>query len=210
MRLEHRAKQESQEGRGDVSRSITARYSNRGLRLASVAPIFHIALRRQTYLNMLYLIASLPLGLAYFVFLIVGLAVGVISSFVLVGVPILLGIGAAWWWLGRFERELALWWLGIEIPPIVGPDTASASLPRRVVEYVFSPVTWTILAYLLLRFPLGVLGFSLSVGAIALITWLAVLPIAFVTGAVDGVGAIIGALLGPPLAVALPGLAARA
>ena len=186
-----------------MSRSITARYSNRGLRLASVAPIFHVALRGQTYLNVLYLIASLPLGLAYFVFLVVGLAVGVSSSFVLVGVPILLGLGAAWWWLGRFERELALWWLGIEIPPIVGPNTASVSLPRRVVEYVFSPVTWTILAYLLLRFPLGVLGFSLSVGAIALIAWLAALPVAFVTGAVGGVGAGIGAFVGPPLAVAL-------
>ncbi|MBA2363278.1 MAG: sensor domain-containing protein [Chloroflexia bacterium] len=89
------------------------------------------------------------------------------------------------------------------IPPIVGPTIASGPFLRRASAYFFSPVTWTILAYLLLRFPLGVLGFSLATGAIALIAWLAALPVAFVTGATYGVGAAVGALLGPPLAVAL-------
>ncbi len=185
-----------------MSRSITARYSNRGLRLASVAPIFHIALRRQTYLNVLYLIASLPLGLAYFVFLIVGLAVGVSSSFVLVGVPILLGLGAAWWWLGRFERELALGGstsrsrrssVRTRPPPPPAPRGRVCFLAGHL-DHPRIPVV---------AVPAWRARLFLSVGAIALITWLAALPVAFVTGAVDGVGAIIGALLGPPLAVVL-------
>ncbi len=106
---------------------MSVRYSARRASLASMMLLARVALRRQTYLNVLYLIAAFPLGLAYLIFLVVGLALGFGLSFILVGVPILFGVGAAWWRLGAFERELAIWWLGADIPPMPQPAVASAS-----------------------------------------------------------------------------------
>ena len=70
---------------------------------------------RQTYADYLYLLLALPLGLAYFVFLVTGISVGAGLAVVWVGVPILLAMMLAWRELGRFERVLQLGLLGVEV-----------------------------------------------------------------------------------------------
>ena len=69
--------------------------------------IFGPATDAQTYLNLLYLLLSFPLGIAYFVFLITGLSLGAGLLVIFVGVPILIGVLFACQGLGAFERLMA-------------------------------------------------------------------------------------------------------
>ena len=65
---------------------------------------FARALRRpQTWLNLLYLLAAFPLGLAYFVVLVVGLSVGAALA-VVIGLAILLATLAATRAMAAIER----------------------------------------------------------------------------------------------------------
>ena len=53
--------------------------------------------RGQTYLNIAYLLLAFPLGLVYFGFLAIGLAVGFALVLALVGIPILLLVHLVAW-----------------------------------------------------------------------------------------------------------------
>src|SRR5215831_7417710 len=87
----------------------------------TLKPIVGVAFRRQTYRNLLYVLTAFPLGLAYFLFLITGLSIGASLLLVWIGIPVLFLMAAAWWGLGAFERELAMLWLQLDIPPMGRP-----------------------------------------------------------------------------------------
>ena len=57
--------------------------------------IFGAPFRLRTYKNLLYLTLAMPLGLAYFVFLIVGLALGFGLTLIWIGLPLLALVFAA-------------------------------------------------------------------------------------------------------------------
>ena len=78
-------------------------------RRSRLSSIGRVARRPQTYRNILYLLASFPLGLCYFIFLITALSIGVSTLIVWIGIPILLLTVGAWWGLAAFERGLAIW-----------------------------------------------------------------------------------------------------
>lgn len=66
-----------------------------------------VPLRPQTYLNLLYLGLAFPLGIAYFVFVVLGLSLGVSLAIFVVGIPILLLVVLAALGIAAFERWLA-------------------------------------------------------------------------------------------------------
>ena len=66
---------------------------------------------------MVYLWLAFPSGLFYFVFLTVGLSLGVSLVVVWVGIPILLVVVGAWWLFGAFERAQAEYLLGFPVAP---------------------------------------------------------------------------------------------
>src|SRR6476659_10025237 len=82
-----------------------------GLRLFLGAPF-----RLRTYTNLLYLLLAFPLGLAYFVFLAVGLTTGI-------GLPILALTFAGSWAFAAFERQAAILLLGADVPPMLPPPS---------------------------------------------------------------------------------------
>ncbi|HEU5199786.1 MAG TPA: sensor domain-containing protein, partial [Ktedonobacterales bacterium] len=51
--------------------------------------LFGVARQKQTYLNILYLLMSFPLGIFYFVALITGISVGMSTVIIWIGLPIL-------------------------------------------------------------------------------------------------------------------------
>jgi hypothetical protein len=67
-----------------------------------VNEFFGVLRRSETYRNLGYDLLAFPLGIAYFVFLVTGLSVGVGLVIIWVGVPILLGVVLAWRGLGAF------------------------------------------------------------------------------------------------------------
>jgi hypothetical protein len=135
-----------------------------------LARFFGVFIQGQTYLNMLYLLLAFPLGLFYFIFLVVGLATGLALVIVWVGLLLLALVIAGWWAFAVFERQLAIWLLNVDIPPMSRQEPRQPGTWPTIVAYLKNPVTWKSLVYLFVKFPLGLLSFIILVtfGAITL------------------------------------------
>ena len=139
-------------------------------------PLIGVVADPQSYLNIIYLLLGLPLGIAYFVFLVTGVSVGFGLVVIWVGVPILALVLLGSWALCQFERVLTNTLLNEDIPRVERLDTSSkpeASLGaeerlfigtwRRLKAHLSDRLTWTGIFYLLLRFPLGIGSFVMAV-----------------------------------------------
>ena len=127
---------------------------------------FGVVAEPRSYLNIVYLLLAFPLGTFYFVFLVTGLSLGFGLIITLVGIPILLLVLSGSWVLCRFERQVAITLLDEDIPLSVSRP-ASGGLWSRVKALLKDRVTWTGVIYLFLKFPLGIVTFTIAVTLIA-------------------------------------------
>ncbi|MEO8274570.1 MAG: sensor domain-containing protein [Thermoanaerobaculia bacterium] len=132
---------------------------------------FAVAVRPRTYGSLLYLWLGFPLGLAYFIFLVVGILTGLPLTIVWIGLAILLATLLAAWGAAGFERQLAIHLLGAQVPERT-TQPVSNRLLSRLAATLRSPALWKGMAFLFLKFP------------VALATWLIslvslVVPLAF-------------------------------
>lgn len=150
--------------------SATAAAPARGGRLRSfiAAPV-----RPQTYLNLAYLVLSFPLGLAYFVFGTVGLALGIGLSFVLVGIPLLAAVVVAALVVAGVERRLTSWLLGVDVPMRTALDGEETR--DRLRALATEPGTYAPLLYLPLKCVVGTAAFVVVMNA--LVTGVALLSV---------------------------------
>jgi hypothetical protein len=131
---------------------------------AALKNIFGVAVRGRTYTNLLYLLLAFPLGLAYFVFLVVGIALGVGLYVMVIGLPLLILTLLAWRQLVKLERLQSNGLLGARIEPeTILRWSGDKNAWRWFRSRLASPVTWKGLVYLFLKFPLGLLAFVLLV-----------------------------------------------
>ena len=130
---------------------------------------FTAPLRLRTYTNLLYLLLAFPLGMIYFIFLAVGLTTGFGLIIVWIGIPILALVFAGSWGLAALERQMAIHALGAEVPPMMPPPGSqpAAGFWQRIGAYLSNPVTWKGMAFLLLKFPLGIASFIAAVALLA-------------------------------------------
>lgn len=129
---------------------------------------FGVVIKERTYLNMLYLLLAFPLGIIYFVFLVTGLSLGIGLLITLVGFFILLFVMVVWWGLAVFEHKMASWMLQVEINPMSKAKASDKNLWQKFIAHLGNPVTWKSLAYLFIKFPLGILSFVVAVTLISL------------------------------------------
>jgi len=129
----------------------------------ALASFFGVVIRGQTYLNALYLLLAFPLGIFYFIYFVTGFSLGFALLIVWVGVVILGLVFAGWYGLIAFERWMAVAMLHEDIPPMNRRSLAGLSLWQQFTAAVTNPVTWKGLVYLLARFPLGILFFTILV-----------------------------------------------
>lgn len=158
-------------------------------RLPTVAPIglaprrgslLAVAADGRTYRNLGYLLLALPLGLAYFLFLATGFALGTGLALTLVGPPVLVAVAAGSWRLAAFERRLAAVLLGEavasgEASPAPGLLVALAAtwrdraalvaLWRGVGARLADPTTFRGLIFLVAKLPLGIVSFAIVAAA---------------------------------------------
>ena len=132
---------------------IDARRGTSRVRIRSYLPSLRA---RRTYLNLLYLLAAFPLGTLYFIVFVTLIAI-VAGS--LVGLLLLPFTLASSRWTGRFERELSIWWLRLDIAPFETPLPPGTTFWDRLRIRLTDRVTWSSLAYLLLKFPFGLIAF---------------------------------------------------
>ena len=114
--------------------------------------------------TLLYHLLGLPLGVAYFVWLVTGLSAGAGLIITLVGIPILTLVLATVRPLAAGERALANELLGAGIAGAPLAPTGSGWL-GRLKAYWTDGRTWRGAAYLLARFPAGTAAFAIAVVA---------------------------------------------
>ena len=118
-------------------------------------------LQLRTWTATIYLLASMFVGLAWFVILSVGLALGAGLLIVWVGVLVLALTLLAWRGGAWLERRWVRAMLGVPIPEPYRPLPAG-SLWQRARVLAGDPATWKDLAYLVLLFPLGMVWFVVT------------------------------------------------
>jgi hypothetical protein len=136
---------------------------------------------------MLYLLVAFPLGITYFVLIVTGLSIGITTSPLLVGLPILVAVIAGITVLGALEAQLASRLLDIET---AFPETFREENPdgiRRIenepvdalLNLFTAPTTWTTLVLLLLKFVYGIVVFTVFVTAAALTVGFVSAPVVY-------------------------------
>jgi hypothetical protein len=123
-----------------------------------MARFFGVMGSGKAYLSLLYNFLAFPLGLFYFVFLVVGFSISIPLILVFVGLLLLPVMVLAWWFLAAFERQLAIILLGEEIGPMAPRPGSNEDIWQRFKNFLGNPVTWKSLVYLFLKFPLGILS----------------------------------------------------
>jgi hypothetical protein len=123
-----------------------------------LAAVFH----PRTWVNALYLLISLPLGIASFVFVVAGLATGLGTLIVRIGIPVLLLTFAGIRGLMAVERTMMRNLLRTYIPVLKHrlPDETRSAVDR-VRELAFSGETWRGVFYMTTKLGFGIVSFTL-------------------------------------------------
>lgn len=120
-----------------------------------------VPFRAQTYVNLLYLSLFFPVGLAYFIALTVGFALGISLTVLLVGTVLTIAMVYLVRELTALERFVADRALVVDVPA-GNPDPPSFSSPLQHVKYVFTTLsTWKGLVYLVSKLFVGIGAFTL-------------------------------------------------
>jgi Putative sensor len=110
---------------------------------------------------LLYHLLGLPLGVAYFVWLVTGFSTGLGVLVTLIGIPLLTLVLASVRPLAAAERALANELLGAGIPGAPLAPTGSGWM-GRLKAYWTDARTWRGVAFLFLRFPAGLASFIVA------------------------------------------------
>lgn len=143
--------------------------------------------RARTYSRLAYLLLAFPLGVAYFVVVVVGLSLGAGLLVVWVGLPVLLGTVGLAVALAGVEARLARWLLGRDVPDpaalaafdresVVDPEGGHLAAVRRLLV---EPTTWTSLGVALAKFVYGQVALVVVVTAVAVDVALLAAPLAY-------------------------------
>ena len=135
----------------------------------------------QTIRNIIYLLLSMPLGIIYFTFTITGMATGIGTLIVWVGALILLGTFLGIKALTAIERKLVTMLLRTTIPPRERPNSNwppnQRSAFERAKALILSRESWAGVGFLLLKLPMGIVSFVVTVTLLATSIGLTCMPI---------------------------------
>ena len=118
--------------------------------------------------NLVYLLLALPLGILYFVILVTGYALGAGLIITLVGVPILVTMIFVTYLLGDLDRAMTSKLLGVKIAKPEAIPARDDSARSILVTQLKSLEFWKEFVYLLLKMPLGVITFTVTIVFISL------------------------------------------
>lgn len=125
--------------------------------LRVVAPFLDL----RTWGSVVYLWLGFPLGLLWFIGMVVGFSVGVPLTILWIGFAILAATLAGVWLAEGLERQLAIHLLGAAVPARLA--LSSGDKPAGVRQVLGSSALWKGMLFLLLRFPLGLATWIFSV-----------------------------------------------
>ncbi len=118
--------------------------------------VFGPVVAPRTYLRAVHLLAMFPLGLAYFVSLVVSLTVGVTLVWTIIGPVLLIAALFLTRWAGDAEAWLVRNLARIELRRPPSALETGQSARSQIWTRIIDPTTWTGLLYLFAQFPIGV------------------------------------------------------
>jgi hypothetical protein len=110
-----------------------------------------------------YLLLSLPLGIVYFTFVVAGVTLSVSLTPIFIGIPLLFIVLTALGGMMRFERSMALAVLGEQQQPTASSTYDGTGMFRRLGGYLINPRTYMSLLLFILKLPLGIINFVVTV-----------------------------------------------
>ena len=140
---------------------------------------FSILFERQSYANMLYLLLSFPLGIAYFVLTVTGASLSVGLAIVGVGLVLFLALVMLLRGVASLERQMVTLLLNVPIEPAPLKENDREGIFGRIQTLITDPYTYRTAAYALLKFPLGIASFVLLTTTISTIAGLIAAPIVY-------------------------------
>jgi uncharacterized membrane protein len=129
---------------------------------------FGVFLDYRSYTSLLFMLLSLVRGILYFVFAVVGTALSVGFSILIIGVPIFLLFMAMARVISLGEGRLLEATTGERMPRRPQRSEPAQGFWARVLDMVKDGRTWSTLAYLVLMLPLGIAYFTMTVVGLAL------------------------------------------
>jgi hypothetical protein len=143
-------------------------------------PAWRIALRplitARGWTSLTHNLLGLPLGTAYFIWLVTGLSTGLGLAITIIGIPLLTLVLAATRPLLMLERGLANSLLGTRLPPVDAAPKGEGFF-GRFKAYWTDGTTWRGVGYLLARFPVGVATFTVAVTTYSVALWCLAAPL---------------------------------
>jgi putative sensor protein len=151
-------------------------------------PAWRVALRplitARGWTQLTHHLLGLPLGIAYFIWLVTGISTGLGLAITIVGIPLLTLVLAATRPLLMFERGLANALLGGDVRPVaVAPK--GQGMFGRFKAYWTDGTTWRGVGYLLARFPVGLATFVVAVTAYSVALFCIAAPLLAPLGAMN-------------------------
>jgi hypothetical protein len=135
-----------------------------------------------TYRAIAYLLLGLPLGIVGFVVVVVGLSLGLGLAVTLLGIPVLVATLLLVRSLASFERTIAAGLLDAPMPRLAREDGGDGFWWARLARTVDDGHVRAELAFLVLRFPLGVADFVVVATLLSLALAAVVQPILVAAG----------------------------
>ncbi len=114
--------------------------------------------------NLVYLLMAMPLGIVYFTLLTVGFSLGAGLTITLIGIPLLVSMIFVTYMLGDLERAITSILLGVKIAKPEARPARDNSAISILTAQLKNAAFWKEFAYLLiLKLPLGIISFTLTV-----------------------------------------------
>jgi hypothetical protein len=145
--------------------------------VAFVSSVVGVVTDAQTYRNLLYLMFAFPLGMVYYVALVVGFSLGLALAVLVVGLGVLLATVIGVRLIASFERGLANRLLGTEIQAPDDVERTGEGVVGTVEAYLRAPSTWRGLGFVVLKCPSGVFAFVFLVALPGAAVELLLLPL---------------------------------
>jgi len=110
-----------------------------------------------------FLLLTFATGVFYFCFYLVSLVFSLSMAFTLIGLPMITYVMRSTRTFARYERIQTKIYTDLSIEPYEEPEIKEGSLWQQAKEELTDRRNWTIIGWLMLKFPLGLLTLLLTV-----------------------------------------------
>jgi hypothetical protein len=124
---------------------------------------FGIALQGKSYLNLLYLLIMLPLGIIYFTFVITGFSISIGLLILIIGIFIAFLFLVLVRGISTFHLHYASTLLGFELPTKGQKATTGKGFFDHLKKVLSDGKTYTSMIYMFLELPLGIIYFTIII-----------------------------------------------